>query len=68
MYMEKKKVAGSRIYSIVGLIIFGTLAYVMFMNYFSYITTDYAKECLDQGGQWQAASEECILEKKSPVK
>ena len=65
IYMEEKKVAGSRIYTLVGVIIFGTLAYVMFMNYFSYITTDYAKECLEQGGKWMPASEECIFDKSS---
>lgn len=62
--MEEKKVAGSKIYSIIGIIIFGFLAYVMFMNYFTYITTDYAQQCIEDGGVWQPDSEECIFEER----
>lgn len=61
--------AGSKIYTIVGIIIFSWLAFTMLKNNFDYIKMDGAKECQEQGGEWRAYSQECILEeiKKSPV-
>jgi hypothetical protein len=60
--MEEKKVAGSRIYTLIGIVIFSLLAYMMFMNNFNYIKMDAAKICTDQGGTWHAHTQECILE------
>jgi hypothetical protein len=62
--MEEKKVAGSRIYALIGIIIFGTLAFVMFKNNFDYMTIDYAQLCAEDGGEWHSEEEECILEKE----
>jgi hypothetical protein len=56
--------AGSRIYTLVGIIIFTSLAYMMFMNNFNYIKMDAAKLCTEQGGVWRAHSQECILDQK----
>jgi hypothetical protein len=62
--MEKKEMAGSRIYTIIGLLIFGWLAYTMFMNNFSYIKMDLAQKCADEGGEWRAFSQECVFDEK----
>jgi hypothetical protein len=63
--MEEKKMAGSRIYTLIGIIIFASLAYMMFMNNFNYIKMDAAKICSEQGGTWRAHSQECIFEDKN---
>lgn len=53
--------AGARIYTIVGIIIFTLLGFWMFRNYFEYIKMDYSGLCLEQGGEWRAYSQECIF-------
>ena len=65
IYMEKKEMAGARIYTIIGLLIFAWLAYTMFMNNYRYIKMDHAKLCVEQGGEWRAFSQECIFEEQS---
>tara|TARA_B100001989_G_C24472539_1_gene430023 strand:+ start:267 stop:470 length:204 start_codon:yes stop_codon:yes gene_type:complete len=66
--MEGKKTVGSIIYTLIGILIFGFLAYVMFNNYYRYIGTDWRGLCIEQGGTWDMLEEECLLEEKSPVK
>jgi hypothetical protein len=62
--MEEKKITGSKVYSLIGIIIFSFLAYVMFMNNFNYIKMDAAKLCSERGGTWHAYSQECISNEK----
>jgi hypothetical protein len=65
--MEKKEMAGAKIYALVGIIIFGFLAYTMFKNNFDYISMDLAQKCIDDGGEWRSFSQECILDETKKV-